>query len=231
MDIKGLQKLTLLDYPGKVACTLFTGGCNFRCPFCQNSDLVISPKLTPTIDDDEILSFLQKRRGVLDGICITGGEPLLQEDLPGFIEKCKALGYLVKLDTNGFLTERLRPLIEGCAVDYVAMDIKTSPERYGVLAGIKNFDVSPILESVELIRNGKVDHEFRTTVVGGLHRAEDFVRIGQWLAGEKKYFLQKFVDSGALIDGRLSPADDETMREYLRIVLEYIPEAQLRGMD
>lgn len=230
MDIKGIQKVTLLDFPGKVGCTVFTALCNFRCPFCQNSDLVISPKLTPSIGEDEIFEFLEKRRKVLDGICISGGEPLLQNDLIDFIGKCKALGYLVKLDTNGYLSEKLRAVIDTGMLDYIAMDIKSSPERYGVLAGIRNFDVSPILESVEMIRSSGVEHEFRTTVVGNLHSREDFERIGRWLSGEKHYFLQKFVDSGALIGEGNSPASDETMHEYLEIVKKYIPGAQLRGL-
>ena len=230
MDIKGIQKLTLLDFPGKVGCTVFTGGCNFRCPFCQNSDLVISPRLTPTIPVSDIFDFLKKRRGLIDGVCITGGEPLLQSDLVDFISECKALGYLVKLDMNGSLPDKLAAVISDGNVDYIAMDIKTSPERYGVLTGIRDFDVSPILESVDMIRGSGVGHEFRTTVVGTLHRAEDFESIGKWLAGEERYFLQKFVDSGALICDGLSPADDDTMRDYLRIVQKYIPTAELRGL-
>lgn len=230
MEIKGIQKLTLLDYPGKVACTVFTAGCNFRCPFCQNSDLVISPRLTPTMPTEDILSFLKKRARMLDGICFTGGEPLLQSDLADFIRRCRDLGLLVKLDTNGNLPGKLRALLEEGLLDYIAMDVKTSPERYGVLAGISEFDVSPVLESVELIKSSGVDHEFRTTVVGDLHTAEDFERIGQWLAGEEKYFLQKFVDSGALIEDGHCPASDGEMRDYLAIVQKYIPNAQLRGL-
>lgn len=230
MEIKGLQKLTLLDYPGKVACTVFTGRCNFRCPFCQNSDLVISPKLTPSIPDEEVRDFLKKRAGILDGVCITGGEPLLQGDLIDFIGFCRSIGLLVKLDTNGYLTEVLRPILEKKLVDYIAMDIKAGPENYGKLVGIKNFDVSPVLESVELIKGSGIDHEFRTTVVGDMHTEEDFVRIGSWLAGEERYFLQKFVDSGALIEGGHSPASDEEMRRFLEIIKKRIPNAQLRGL-
>ncbi len=230
MDIKGFQKLTLLDYPGKVACTVFTGGCNFRCPFCQNSDLVISPRLNPSIEESEVLSVLERRRGMLDGICISGGEPLLQGDLTEFIDKCRSLGLLVKLDTNGFLFDKLRPILENRLIDYIAMDIKAAPENYGRLIGIKDFDASPILQSVELIRTSGIEHEFRTTVVGDMHTPRDFELIGEWLAGEPHYFLQKFVDSGALIKDGHSPADDETMREYLRIVQKRIPEARLRGV-
>ena len=231
MEIKGLQKLTLLDYPGKVACTVFTGGCNFRCPFCQNSDLVISPKLNPSIVEDEVLHLIEKRRGMMDGICISGGEPLMQEDLVEFIGKCRSLGALVKLDTNGYLVEKLRGIIENKLVDYIAMDVKAAPENYGKLVGIKDFDVSPILKSVELIKQSGIEHEFRTTVVGDMHTERDFQLIGEWLAGEQHYYLQKFVDSGALIEDGHSPADDDTMHEYLRIVQKNIPEARLRGVD
>lgn len=230
MNIKGIQKMTLLDFPGRVACTVFTGGCNFRCPFCHNSDLVISPRLTPTIPDEEVFAFLKKRSGLLDGICISGGEPLLQTDLLDFITKAKELGYLVKLDTNGYMTEKLSELISAGMLDYIAMDIKTAPEHYGKLAGIRDFDVSAILESVELIKNSGIEHEFRTTVVGTLHTAGDLEAIGEWLKGEKHYFLQKFVDSGAIIEGGHSPASDDTMREYLEIVRKSIPAAELRGV-
>ena len=231
MELKGIQKLTLLDYPGKVACTVFTGGCNFRCPFCQNSDLVISPRLNPSIPASEVFELIEKRRGMLDGVCISGGEPLMQNDLNDFISECKARGALVKLDTNGFLVDRLRTITENRLVDYIAMDIKASPENYGKLVGIKAFDPAPILESVELIKRSGIEHEFRTTVVGDLHTQADFEAIGEWLAGEPHYFLQKFVDSGALIEAGHSPADDDTMRKYLGIVQKRIPAAALRGLD
>ena len=231
MDIKGLQKLTLLDFPGRVACTVFTAGCNFRCPFCQNSDLVISPRLSPSIPEEDIFSFISKRKGMLDGICISGGEPLLQEDLIPFIYKCKERALLVKLDTNGYLTDKLRAVIDEGVLDYIAMDIKAAPENYAKLVGSRKFDVTPILESVDLIRSSGIEHEFRTTVVGDLHTEEDIKRIGEWMQGEKHYFLQKFVDSGALIEGGHSPASHEKMKEYLEIVKRFIPSAELRGVD
>ncbi len=231
MDIKGLQKLTLLDFPGHVACTVFTAGCNFRCPFCQNSDLVISPRLNPSIPEEDVFSFITKRRGMLEGICISGGEPLLQEDLIPFIKRCRELGLLLKLDTNGFLTDKLSAVIEEGIVDYIAMDIKAAPENYAKLVGLRRFDVAPILKSVDLIRSSGIEHEFRTTVVGDLHTENDIIGIGEWLRGEKHFFLQKFVDSGALIEDGHSPASHEKMKEYLKIIQEYIPEAQLRGVD
>ena len=164
MEIKGIQKVTLLDYPGKVACTVFTGGCNFRCPFCQNSDLVISPALTPTIAGEEIFGFLRKRRGLLDAICISGGEPLLQPDIAEFIMRCREMGYLVKLDTNGSFPDLLQRLIDAKLLNYIAMDIKTAPERYSVLTGVRNIDIGPVLASVDIIRNSGVEHEFRTPI-------------------------------------------------------------------
>lgn len=230
MEIKGIQKVTLLDYPGKVACTVFTGGCNFRCPFCQNSDLVISPALTPTIAGEEIFGFLRKRRGLLDAICISGGEPLLQPDITEFIMRCREMGYLVKLDTNGSFPDLLQRLIDAKLLNYIAMDIKTAPERYSVLTGVRNIDIGPVLASVDIIRNSGVEHEFRTTVVNELHSPADFERIGQWLKGEERYFLQLFVDSGALIGTGFSPASEGKMREYLSIVQKYIPTAKLRGI-
>ncbi|MBR4635862.1 MAG: anaerobic ribonucleoside-triphosphate reductase activating protein [Clostridia bacterium] len=231
MIIKGLQKLTLLDYPGKVACTVFTGWCNFRCPFCQNSELVISPALNRTIPDREIFDYLNKRSGMLDGICITGGEPLVQEDLIQFIEKCKQLGYLVKLDTNGYLSDKLAEILYLGIVDYVAMDIKAAPENYPRLTGVADLDIKPILESVNLLKECGLPHEFRTTVVGDMHTADDFVKIADWLEGEEKYFLQKFVDSGAIIEGGHKAPSDDTMREYLEIVQKKIPGAELRGVE
>ena len=168
---------------------------------------------------------------MIDGICISGGEPLLQADLTDFIAKCRELGFLVKLDTNGFLVDKLRPIVDNKLVDYIAMDIKAAPENYGKLVGIRDFDASPILESVELIKHSGIEHEFRTTVVGDMHSARDFEIIGEWLANEPHYFLQKFVDSGALIEDGHSPADDDTMREYLMMVQRNIPEARLRGVD
>ena len=205
MEIKGIQKVTLLDYPGRVACTVFTGGCNFRCPFCQNSDLVISPALTPTIAGEEIFGFLRKRRGLLDAICISGGEPLLQPDIAEFIMRCREMGYLVKLDTNGSFPDLLQRLIDAKLLNYIAMDIKTAPERYSVLTGVRNIDIGPVLASVDIIRNSGVK-------------------------GEERYFLQLFVDSGALIGTGLSPANEGKMREYLSIVQKYIPTAKLRGI-
>ena len=185
MWIHGLQKMTLLDYPGKVACTVFLDGCNFRCPFCHNSEL-LGVGFPPLMDDAELLRFLEKRKGVLDGVCITGGEPLIQKELPQLLRNVKNLGYSVKLDTNGSFPEKLSKMIEGGLIDYVAMDIKNSPERYGMTVGRENFDLKEVEKSVALLLQGVVDYEFRTTVVKHYHSKESFEEIGRWLAGTEK---------------------------------------------
>lgn len=230
MNIKGIQKLTLLDFPGKVACTVFTGGCNFRCPFCHNADLVLNPSQTRDISEEEVFDFLKKRIGLIDGVCISGGEPLLQGDIEAFIQRVRSMGYLIKLDTNGSFPKRLERLIVSGLIDYVAMDIKSSPEGYQTLAGVENFDIAPVLRSAELLMEGRVPYEFRTTVVNPLHRPEDFESIGTWLRGDSPYFLQAFVDSGAIIADGLSAYDESAMHELLDIVKKYLPRAELRGI-
>ena len=230
MNIQGIQKLTLLDYPEHVACTIFTGGCNFRCPFCHNALLVTENFGSSKLSEDEILSFLKKRIGILDGVCITGGEPLLNSDIGDFLKKIKELGYPVKLDTNGSFPERLEALIDEKLVDYVAMDIKNSKEKYGITVGKTNFDISPILRSVEILKKGRVPFEFRTTVTLEYHNESDMIEIAKWLVGTEKYFLQNFVDSGELIDKNVHGHDKNSMKSMLSAVKEYIPNAELRGL-
>lgn len=230
MRIQGLQKLTLLDFPERVACTVFFAGCNFRCPFCHNASLVVDIPLEGDITEKEFFSFLKKRQGILDGVCVTGGEPLLQPNIENFIRKIKDLGYAVKLDTNGSFPEKLKFLVESGLVDYVAMDIKNCPEEYGITAGVPNLDVSSIIESVSYLKEGHVPFEFRTTVVKGHHTRESFEKIGQWLQGTERYFLQNFVDSGDLIGKETKGCSEEEMREFLKVVQKYVLEAKLRGM-
>ena len=229
MIIKGLQKTTLLDFPGKVACTVFTAGCNFRCPFCHNASLVISPDLSDTISEDELFAFLKKRRGILDGVCITGGEPLLQKDIELFISKIRELSLAVKLDTNGAYPERLRSIIDRRLVDYVAMDIKNSKEKYAITAGA-DADIEKIAESVDILMSSGVEYEFRTTVVKELHSSEDMRNIGEWIAGADKYFLQSFTDSGELIADGYSAHTPQDMASLLEIAKQYVPSAALRGI-
>ena len=231
MQIHGLNKTTLLDYPEHVAATVFTGGCNFCCPFCQNGDLVLHPQGQPSISEEEILAFLKKRRSILSGVCITGGEPTLQKDLGEFIKKIKDMGYLVKLDTNGYRPQVLSKLLQEGLLDYVAMDIKSSRERYSVLAGKTDLDVSAIEESAALLRYSGICYEYRTTVVRQLHSREDFVRIGQWLAGSPAYYLQAFRESDGVIKPGLSGCSREEMEEYARILQATIAKVGIRGME
>ena len=230
MKIQGLQKLTLLDFPEHVACTVFTAGCNFRCPFCHNASLVVNIPKEAELDEDSFFAFLEKRRGVLDGVCVSGGEPLLQPDIEKFIKKIKALGYAVKLDTNGSFPDKLKRLVENGLIDYVAMDIKNCPEAYAITCGIESMNVDAIRESVTYLKEGHIPYEFRTTVTKNYHAKEDFEKIGEWLLGTEKYFLQNFVDSGDLINGKTRGCSEEEMKEFLTIVEKYIPTAELRGI-
>ena len=211
MLIAGLQKLTLLDYPGKTACTVFTPGCNFRCPFCHNA-LLVTEKPDEFISEDEFFVFLNKRTGILDGVCITGGEPTLQKDLVVFMEKIKAKGFLLKLDTNGYKPDILKEIIEKDLADYIAMDIKASPEKYPQATSINDFDFSLIKESIDFIEKSGIPHEFRTTVTAELHSENDFEKILSLFSCETPYFLQQFKDSGNLIDGSCSGWDTERMK-------------------
>lgn len=230
MEIHGIQKMTLLDYPEKVACTIFTARCNFRCPFCHNASLVTHVDMEEAIPEEDIFSFLRKRQGILDGVCITGGEPLLQPDIENFIRNVKALGYLVKLDTNGSNVLMLKRLVESRLVDYVAMDIKNAPDKYGMTIGIDEYDMSNIFQSVDFLMRGEVPYEFRTTVVRQFHKREDFAAIGRWIKGAKRYYLQSFVDSGDLIGSGVTGYTKEIMEQALEIVQRNIPNAKLRGV-
>ena len=230
MRIQGLQKTTLLDYPEKVACTVFTAGCNFRCPFCHNASLVVDIPNETQITEEAFFSFLNKRQGILDGVCVTGGEPLLHPDISEFIRKIKELGYSVKLDTNGSFPEKLKYLVEERLVDYVAMDIKNSLDTYDVTTGTDGRFLNAIEESVAFLKEGHVPYEFRTTVTKDFHTKEQFEKIGQWIRGAEKYFLQPFVDSGDLIGSKICGCDEEEMKEFLSIVKTYVPNVKFRGI-
>lgn len=227
MKFGGLQKLTLLDYPQKVACTVFTVGCNFRCPFCHNNSLVECN--VTELSADEILAFLNKRKNVLEGVCLTGGEPLLQKDVVEFLTQVKNLGYLVKLDTNGAFPHKLKQLVELGLVDYVAMDVKNCQRLYPQTAGAQ-VDMSAICESVEFLKSGAVDYEFRTTVTGNLHDERSMEEMGQWLAGAKVVYLQQFVDSGDLVDPTTTGCDADTLKRYQVILQKYVANVELRGV-
>ena len=227
IGIAGLQKLTLLDYPGKVACTVFLGGCNLRCPFCHNASLVLPRGEAPLLREEEFFEFLGKRQGILDGVCVTGGEPLLYPSVGDFLARIRAMGYFVKLDTNGTLPERLEPLLAGHSADYVAMDIKNSLAGYEAAVGI-SVDTEKIVQSIALLRSSGVEHEFRTTVVKGIHTEEDVIAMAR-LVGDSPYFLQGFIDSGDLLSPRLSGYDKKETEDLLNIIRVYVKNAQIRG--
>ena len=232
MRLGGLQKLTLLDYPGLVACTVFTVGCNMRCPFCQNASLVNRIEEENLLSEEEFFSFLKKRQGILDGVCITGGEPTLQPDLKEFIAKIKSMGYKVKLDTNGSFPDKVKEILDSGNVDFVAMDLKNTLDRYAETVGVPGFDTSKIVESIRIIKESGVEYEFRTTVVSPLHRPEDFGELAKLVEGSPRYFLQNFVDSGDLVAGDgMKELTEEEISAALANAKEIIPQAKIRGEE
>ena len=226
----GLQKLTLLDYPGNMAATVFTGGCNFRCPFCHNRSLVFLNENDSEIANEDIFDFLKSRNKILEGICITGGEPLLHKGITAFIKRVRDLGLKVKLDTNGSNFEALRRLIDEKLVDYVAMDIKNSPEKYAMTIGLENYDLSEIEKSKNYLLENHVDYEFRTTIVREFHEPEDLRKIGEWIRGAKHYYLQNFEDHGTCIQAGLGEVDLHTLETMKRIAGEYVEHIEIRGI-
>lgn len=230
MDFNGFQKLTLLDYPGHVACTLFTAGCNFRCPFCHNASLVTHIGDSEHYSEEFVLDYLSKRKGIIDGVCITGGEPLLHDGLEDFIKKVKDMDYLVKLDTNGYLPDRLISLVDNGLVDYVAMDIKNSKEKYVLSAGIDSLDITQIEKSVSFLLENHVEYEFRTTVVNELHTLQDIESAAEWISGAQKYFLQSFTDSGDLICDNLSAVETQTIKMMQEVASKYVKNVEIRGI-
>ena len=232
MQIHGLQKLTLLDYPGHTAATIFTGGCNFRCPYCHNSELVLHPEKVPMIPEEDIFKFLRIRANVLEGVAITGGEPTLQPDLPEFIAKVRSLGYKIKLDTNGQTPAVLEKLLAGKLLDYVAMDIKNSRERYGETIGIRDFRTDAVEASVKLLMSSGIHYEFRTTVMTELHNDESMAGIGQWIAGARHYFLQPYRESdNVMYKGTFHAPEREDLIRWQQILEKTIPIVRLRGVD
>ena len=229
MKIAGFQKLTLLDFPGKVAATVFTPGCNFRCPFCHNAALVLTPGDTPLFSEEEVLDYLARRQGILEGICITGGEPLLQADIGSFIRRVRSLGYAVKLDTNGSLPERLFPLLDEGLLDYVAMDIKAAPENYPAAVGTA-VDTEKLKATVRRLIDGNTPYEFRTTVARGLHTEADFPAIGRLIDGAERWFLQSYVDSGDVINPVFSAFSKEECEAFLAEVRPHVRTCALRGL-
>lgn len=234
LTIAGLQKMTLLDYPGHVACTVFLQGCNFRCPFCHNSDL-LPVSGDPFMTAEEFLDFLKKRTGLLDAVCVSGGEPTMQKELPEFLQAIKTMGYKVKLDTNGYRPEVLKGLVTGGLVDYVAMDVKNCPDAYGETIGLAKPDMAKIEESLRYLISGAVSYELRTTLVAELHNEQTIQSMGQWLSalvpGKKcaKLFLQCFVGRDSVLKSGLSSPTDEQLQNYVSILTPYVDVVTVRG--
>lgn len=229
MLIHGLQKMTLLDFPGRVACTVFLGGCDLRCPYCHNAEL-IDGSAPAVMDDGELLAFLKKRVGLLDGVAVTGGEPLLRDIAP-LLREVRALGYAVKLDTNGTHPARLRALLDEGLVDYVAMDVKNSPERYAETVGVAGLDLAPIRESAALLMEGRVDYEFRTTVCRELHDDDSIREVGEFLAGARRLYLQPFADRDTVAFAGFSAPDMPTLERWAEILRGFVGEVGIRGAD
>ena len=230
MKIHGLQKMTLLDFPQHVACTVFLGGCDLRCPFCHNFELA-DGTAKPVMDSEELLAFLEKRRGLLDGVAFTGGEPCLHPELPELMRRVRAMGYGVKLDTNGLHPELLGAMLDEGLVDYVAMDVKNSPEKYALTCGVEQVDLDTVRSSIRLIMVRAPDYEFRTTVVREFHEVQDFVSIGRMICGAKRYFLQCFTDRDSVPFGNLHAPDADQLRTFARAAARFVPDTQLRGVD
>jgi len=230
MKIGGLQKTSLLDYPDTLSAIIWTAGCNFRCPFCYNKQLVLGK--TEIISEETILSFLEKRKDVLEGLSISGGEPLLQEDIVDFTEKVKKLNYLIKIDTNGSFPEKLKELIDKKLVDYVSMDVKAPKEKYDQLVDVKT-DISKIEQSIDLIKNEAPDYEFKTTVIPGMLNKKDIVEIAKWLEGSKQFYLQQFKSDSPLVSSKLNdvaPYSKEKLSEMLHEIKPFFENCSLRGV-
>ena len=231
MNICGYQKTTLLDYPGHVAATVFTGGCNFRCPFCHNAELITPPFSSSLISEDEIFTFLKKRKNILSGIYITGGEPTLQPDLPQFIEKVRSLGYKIKLDTNGYRPEIISDLLDKNLLDYIAMDLKAGYSNYSKVCGVDNFHMTIINKSISIIEHSGINYEFRTTVVKEFRSEQDFQEISKMISSKSPYYIQSFKDSDNVLTSGLSSCDTDTLNFYLSLVKKNIPNSSLRGIE
>lgn len=230
MKICGLQKTTLLDFPGHVAATVFLGGCNFRCPFCHNSEL-LGGDAEALLSREELFTFLRKRKSILEGVCITGGEPTLAGDLEALIRDIRQMGYLVKLDTNGYRPDILKDLVQKKLLDYVAMDIKAGRGNYSRVAGLPELQIKRIEESAEFLKTGQLPYEFRTTVVKELHTREDFVDIGKWLSGASSYYLQNYVDSNEVLCPGFTACTKEELLAFADIVKPFMGNVSLRGID
>ena len=231
MDFSGWEKMSLVDYDDNLTTTLFTAGCNFRCPFCHNSDLVLRPGEAAKIPWEEIKAYLVKRKGMLDAVCITGGEPTMMPDLLDKMREIKALGYKIKLDSNGTRPDILKKAYEEGIVDYIAMDIKNSPKKYASTIGVENYPLDKIKESVKFLKESGIAYEFRTTIMSEFHTKEDMKEIGEWIEGANRYFLQLYVDSEHCISHGFHALSKEEAEELLEAIKPYVPNAMLRSYE
>jgi pyruvate formate lyase activating enzyme len=231
MRINGFNKTTLLDYPGHIASTIFLGGCDFLCPFCHNASLVLWPAKQQVIPEEDIFQYLNKRKGIVEGVCITGGEPTLYLGLSKFIDKIKELGFLVKLDTNGNHPKELMELVNHHQIDFVAMDIKNSPDKYSISTGIRGFDISRVSESIEFLKDSSIPYEFRTTVLKEHHKEDDFIAIGKWIQGANAYYLQAYKDSGDIISPGFTSYTKNELMNFQSILLPFVKTVGIRGID
>lgn len=231
MIICGYEKFSMVDFDGKITCTVFTGGCNFRCPFCHNGALVIGDVKSGQIDCDEVFDYLQKRKGLVDAVSVTGGEPTLQSDLADFLRKVRDLGYQTKLDSNGLRPDVLRRIVEQDLVDYLAMDVKNSPEKYALTVGLEKIDLGKINESIDLLKTCGVDHEFRTTVIKEFHTDEDMRAIAEWVKGAKRYVMQKYKDSEGCISHGYTPLEKDDVQRFATYFDGLVEKVDLRGYN
>ncbi|MCQ2409106.1 MAG: anaerobic ribonucleoside-triphosphate reductase activating protein [Clostridia bacterium] len=231
MIICGIEKFSMVDYDTKIACTVFTGGCNFRCPFCHNGELVVGNFAANQISEDYVLDYLEKRKGLVDAVCVTGGEATLQKDLPEFYEKVRKLGYMTKLDTNGLKPDTLKSLIDNNLLDYVAMDIKNSKAKYPLTTGVENVDMSKIEASVDILKSGAVDYEFRTTLIKEFHTAEDIKEISEWISGAKRYFMQHYKDNEGCISHGYTPVEKAEAEEFKKLFDNKVQIIGMRGFN
>lgn len=231
MKINGYEKFSMVDYEGKICCTVFTGGCNLRCPFCHNGALVVGDVKANQIDDGEVIEYLKKRRGLVDAVSVTGGEATLQPDLADFLRRVRELEYLIKLDTNGLRPDVLKSLLDEGLVDYVAMDIKNSPEKYAMTTGLKSVDLDKINESMRIIKDSGVNHEYRTTIIKEFHTAEDMQKIADWVSGANAYYMQKYKDSEGCISHGYHEIDKATAEEFARLFNGKVGRVGLRGYN
>lgn len=229
MEIFGLEKLSLVDFDGLVASTVFTGTCNFRCGFCHNALLVLESKNLPVISEETVLDYLSSKKRILDGVCISGGEPTLQKDLPLFLEKVRKTGLKIKLDTNGTNPELVKTLFNNGLVDYFAIDIKNDKENYAKIIGFDKYDTTNVEKTVDYLISNNLDYEFRTTLINEYHKEENIKKIGEWINSAKKYFMQKFKPGDNCISGGLTEVEEEKAKEFLKIISPYVKNANLRG--